>query len=353
MSDTEQPELARLTVELLSAFVSNNTVSSDALPALIKATRSALAGDAGKPQVEEPEYKPAVSVEESLASRDQILSLIDGKPYKALKRHLANNGLTPEEYRKRYNLPATYPMVSQSYSEQRRAFAKASGLGGSGRAVKRAAPAAPKAAETSAPAPAKVGKATKAAPKKAASKPAPVAKAVTKASSKPSGKAAPAPQSAPAVEAPAAKVVNRPAPTSAANIAVAQEAKPEVKKAAATKTEPASKAPGKPSRRMARTPSSATSAAPASAPVASEPAVEAPAAKKRAVTKTAKAATPTAAKPKAAAAPKTNTKAPAPKKGRSKLGIKVPAADTPASAASAPSAPAEATTASNLADTKT
>jgi predicted transcriptional regulator len=75
------------------------------------------------------EHIPAVSVRKSLASRDHIISMIDGKPYKTLRRHLSTNGLTPEEYRARYNLKADYPMVAESYSEARRAMAKTIGLG--------------------------------------------------------------------------------------------------------------------------------------------------------------------------------------------------------------------------------
>ncbi len=130
MSEAEQSELARLTVELLSAFVANNTVASGELPALIEATRAALAGDAKSPVDPVLVYTPAVSVEDSLASREHIVSLIDGKPYKTLKRHLTNNGLTPEQYKARYNLPADYPLVAPSYSEKRSNFAKTMGLGG-------------------------------------------------------------------------------------------------------------------------------------------------------------------------------------------------------------------------------
>lgn len=131
MSEAEQPELARLTVELLSAYVSNNTVASSELPGLIEATRAALAGEAAQAAEQPPEFKPAASIEDSLASPDHILSLIDGKPYKALKRHLSNNGLTPDEYKTRYNLPASYPLVAKNYSEQRSKVARNMGLGGS------------------------------------------------------------------------------------------------------------------------------------------------------------------------------------------------------------------------------
>jgi hypothetical protein len=68
-------------------------------------------------------------VRKSLASPEHIISLIDGKPYKTLKRHLIARGLTPEKYRSRYNLPASYPMVASAYAEHRRAVAQRIGLG--------------------------------------------------------------------------------------------------------------------------------------------------------------------------------------------------------------------------------
>lgn len=73
--------------------------------------------------------KPAVSVRESLADPDHIISLINGQPFKILQRHLAMHGLSPSEYRLRYKLAADYPMVAPSYSETRRIMAKSIGLG--------------------------------------------------------------------------------------------------------------------------------------------------------------------------------------------------------------------------------
>lgn len=129
MSEAGKPDLTTLAVQLLSAYVSNNAVPSDALAELIRATKAALAED-GKVEIPpEPVPVPAVSAKASLASKDHILSLIDGKPYKTLKRHLSGHGLTPEEYRARYNLPADYPMVAPNYSAQRRQVAKELGLG--------------------------------------------------------------------------------------------------------------------------------------------------------------------------------------------------------------------------------
>ncbi|MDX3910456.1 MAG: MucR family transcriptional regulator [Sphingobium sp.] len=122
-----------MTVELLSAYFVNNTVPSENLSGLIQSTYSALAGiDAPSPvEPEAPTFTPAVSIRKSLASRDHIISMIDGKAYKTLKRHLKANGLSPADYRERYKLPANYPMVAPTFSEERRAVAAKHGLGGS------------------------------------------------------------------------------------------------------------------------------------------------------------------------------------------------------------------------------
>lgn len=131
MAEDSQSDITALTVQLLSAFVANNSVPSESLADLIKSTRDALTNDVtevmGEPTAET--VTPAVSVRKSLSSPDHVLSLIDGKPYKTLKRHLAKHGLTPEQYRERYGLPKTYPMVAQSYSAARRAVAERLGLG--------------------------------------------------------------------------------------------------------------------------------------------------------------------------------------------------------------------------------
>ena len=137
MTDQPQSSLTELTVDLLAAFVSNNSVGAKDLPELIASTHAALAalesgGEAGPgepPAAAESEYPPAVSVRKSLGKREHILSMIDGKPYKTLKRHLSRHGLTPAQYRERYKLPADYPMVAPAYSEARREVAKRLGLG--------------------------------------------------------------------------------------------------------------------------------------------------------------------------------------------------------------------------------
>lgn len=131
MAEATPNEFTTLTVQLLSAFVSNNTVPSEGLAELIKSTRAALAEEpaVNTPEPEAQTFTPAVSVRKSTASADFILSLIDGKPYKTLKRHLAQHGLTPEQYRERYKLPKSYPVVAPAYSEARRAVAEKLGLG--------------------------------------------------------------------------------------------------------------------------------------------------------------------------------------------------------------------------------
>ena len=118
------------------------------MPAFIAQTHASIAGlskqeepAAPEPEVEPvPEHQPAVTVRKSLASRDHVLSMIDGRPYKTLKRHLSRHGLTPAEYRQRYGLKADYPMTTPAYSEHRREVAKSLGLGRKPKAPEQAAP---------------------------------------------------------------------------------------------------------------------------------------------------------------------------------------------------------------------
>ncbi len=127
-----------LAAELTSAWLSNQNTraTTEEAVAFLTSIHAAVAelGKAGAvaPEVAElaePEHVPAVSVRKSLASRDHIISMIDGKPYKTLTRHLSTHGLTQDEYRARYNLPKSYPMTAPAYSEQRREMAKKLGLG--------------------------------------------------------------------------------------------------------------------------------------------------------------------------------------------------------------------------------
>ena len=124
------PDLTALTVQLLSAYVANNKVEHGDLAGLIQSTRTALGAPEPAPAEAEaapepqPAFKRATSVAKSLADPDRIISMIDGRSYRTLTRHLKKHGLTPAEYRARYKLPADYPIIAPGYSEQRRQVAR-------------------------------------------------------------------------------------------------------------------------------------------------------------------------------------------------------------------------------------
>ena len=134
MSETEQhqsDDFMQLAAEIVSAYVSNNSVPTTSLPGLISSVHGALISLGGPvtseaaPEVEKP--SPA-QVRKSVAP-DYIVSFLDGRSYKTLKRHLATHGLDPHSYRERYGLPSDYPMVAPDYAAQRSALAKQIGLG--------------------------------------------------------------------------------------------------------------------------------------------------------------------------------------------------------------------------------
>ena len=120
----------KLTAEIVSAYVSNNSVPSTDLPALIGQVHSALSrvsNGQGDTSFEPP--KPAVSVKKSITP-DHIVCLEDGKKFKSLKRHLRTQyGMTPEQYREKWALPPDYPMVAPNYAAARSHLAKQMGLG--------------------------------------------------------------------------------------------------------------------------------------------------------------------------------------------------------------------------------
>jgi len=134
-TDTNAVELA---TELTIAWLSNPNTRANAneVPEFLRTMHDAVNGLTGSENTEtsaageqKEEFIPAVSVRKSLGSRDHIISLIDGRPYKSLRRHLSSNGLTPEQYRTRYGLKADYPMVAPAYADARREMAKKIGLG--------------------------------------------------------------------------------------------------------------------------------------------------------------------------------------------------------------------------------
>ena len=125
----EKPNLLALTSEIVAAYAGNNSVAVGDLPALIKNVFATLSATG---QVEEKEAEaptPAVPVKRSVGT-DYIVCLEDGKKLKMLKRHLASRyNMTPDDYRRRWGLPADYPMVAPAYAEQRSSLAKKIGLG--------------------------------------------------------------------------------------------------------------------------------------------------------------------------------------------------------------------------------
>ncbi|MCJ2053001.1 MucR family transcriptional regulator [Methylobacterium sp. J-070] len=126
------PNYRLLAAEIVSAYVSNNSVSVPDLPGVIGRVHAALTqlGSQTVDQSREPHVERLTNGRIRKSVRpDGIVSFIDGKTYKTLKRHLTSHGLDPKAYRDRYGLPADYPMVAASYAAQRSALAKAIGLG--------------------------------------------------------------------------------------------------------------------------------------------------------------------------------------------------------------------------------
>lgn len=120
----------RMTADIVASFVANNKVAPNELPELIRAvhaTVAGLGGSGGAAMGEKP--KPAAPINKSV-QHDYIICLEDGKKLKMLKRYLRSTyGMSPEDYRKRWGLPADYPMVAPAYAARRSEFAKKIGLG--------------------------------------------------------------------------------------------------------------------------------------------------------------------------------------------------------------------------------
>lgn len=124
-----QESLITLTADIVAAHVSNNSVSLSDVAGLIANVHSALSGLTA-PKVEEaPKQEPAVSVRASIKP-DHLVCLEDGKKMKMLKRHLMTAyGMTPADYRAKWELPSDYPMVAPNYAAQRKELALKIGLG--------------------------------------------------------------------------------------------------------------------------------------------------------------------------------------------------------------------------------
>jgi predicted transcriptional regulator len=124
------PNYIELCADIVSAYVSNNSVPAADLPSLLNSVYAALTKTAqGQQEEAKVELMPAVSVRKSVTP-DYIICLEDGKKFKSLKRHLRSTyDMTPEQYRAKWNLPPDYPMVAPNYAKARSELAKTMGLG--------------------------------------------------------------------------------------------------------------------------------------------------------------------------------------------------------------------------------
>ena len=127
--DEGTADAVMLTAQIVSAYCSNNQVSANALPELIREVHMALTGVLPEAASQAEDLVPVVPIRRSVFP-DYIVCLEDGKKLKMLKRHLQTvYGMTPQEYRERWKLPGDYPMVAPNYAERRSDLAKQSGLG--------------------------------------------------------------------------------------------------------------------------------------------------------------------------------------------------------------------------------
>ncbi len=131
MEDSNGTRMIELATDIVAAYVAHNAVPAGDLPSLIKAIHGSLdrmhLGPAPEPVVEA--QQPAVSIKKSVTD-DYIVCLEDGRKFKSLKRHLQSAyGLSPEQYRAKWNLPRDYPMVAPAYATKRSELARRIGLG--------------------------------------------------------------------------------------------------------------------------------------------------------------------------------------------------------------------------------
>ncbi|MFZ5617013.1 MAG: MucR family transcriptional regulator [Pseudomonadota bacterium] len=125
-------ETLQLATDIVAAFVSNNSVTADKLPALLQEVHDAVRALASGGTASAGNQQPAVPIKKSVTA-DYVICLEDGKKLKMLKRYLRTQyGLSPEDYRRKWGLPADYPMVAPNYAKRRSEFAKEIGLGRAG-----------------------------------------------------------------------------------------------------------------------------------------------------------------------------------------------------------------------------
>jgi predicted transcriptional regulator len=128
LSNIEETALIALTAEIVSAYVTKNRLPPTGLPDLIASISGSIRKLGEPAPAPEPAQVPAVNPKKSVYP-DYIICLEDGKKFKSMKRHLTSHGLTPQQYRTKWGLPADYPMTAPNYSATRSAMAKNIGLG--------------------------------------------------------------------------------------------------------------------------------------------------------------------------------------------------------------------------------
>lgn len=135
MEHREETGLVVLTTDIVISYLEKNSINADQVGDLIKSVHTALS-KVGSAEEAEPEAvnetKSRMEIRRSITD-DYLISFVDGRNYRTLKRHLTLHGMTPDEYRTRFGLPADYPMVAPSYSAARSEMAKKIGLGAKGR----------------------------------------------------------------------------------------------------------------------------------------------------------------------------------------------------------------------------
>jgi predicted transcriptional regulator len=128
-SNAGSPDKVSLSADIVAAYVSRNSVTPSGLPALIESIHQALSKlGTREPMPSTEALVPAVPIRKSI-SPGFLICLDDGKKFKSLKRHLASHGMTPDQYRAKWNLPKDYPMTAPDYAAKRSALAKSIGLG--------------------------------------------------------------------------------------------------------------------------------------------------------------------------------------------------------------------------------
>lgn len=125
----DKADLLQMTTDIVASYLSHNPVPADGVPDLIRSIYATMSDVSGRVERSETKQKPAVAVSKSVHD-DYIVCLEDGKKLKMLKRYLRSQyNLSPDEYRRKWNLPSDYPMVAPAYSRKRSQFAKDIGLG--------------------------------------------------------------------------------------------------------------------------------------------------------------------------------------------------------------------------------